>query len=145
MMNLIVGDDMARPEKTIDWELVDRLLESQCTAKEIAGTLGIHEDTLYLRVKDKYRMNYTDYSAKMSSKGLGLLRASQLKKALSGNPQMLQWLGKQYLKQSESPSDATVTDVINNQYNELMDQLRALQSPALNNADISFNTESRSE
>ena len=134
---------MARPERTIDWEQVDRMLEAQCTAKEIAGTLGMHVETLYDRVKSKYGINYTDYSEKLSSRGLFLLRAAQFKKALSGNPQILTWLGKQYLKQSETPADASVSEIINSQYEDLMYQLKSLQSER-NIADSSIRSEQKS-
>lgn len=123
-----VEEKEMRPRKPIDWKVVDHMLEAQCSALEIAGHFGMTDETLYDRVKAEYGMSYTNYSAKFSSKGLALLRMSQFQKAVKGNAQMQVWLGKQYLKQSESPTDNNVTEDINTQYNELMTQLKSLQS-----------------
>lgn len=144
-MNFLTrSNQVARPEKTIDWDLVDRLLEAQCSAREIAGNLGIHEDTLYNRTKEKYKMNYSDYSAKVSSRGVSLLKVAQFKKALSGNPNMLIWLGKIILKQKEQTNDTDVSESISTQYSELMSQLKSLQSSDSKIEDNSINNERKS-
>src|SRR6185369_11738917 len=97
-------DRTGRPKKDIDWEVFNNLLQSQCTAKEIAGYFDIHENTLYIRVQEQFGKTYTEYSASQQSKGHSLLRAAQFKKAMAGNPQMQVWLGKQYLKQKDTNS-----------------------------------------
>lgn len=94
---------MARPEKPINWDQVDRFLEAGCTQKQICSAIGISEDTLQRRFKDKYGVAYTVYAVEKAQYGESLLLAAQMKKALSGNTQMLTWLGKVRLGQREPP------------------------------------------
>lgn len=96
---------MGRPEKPIDWDLVDQLLMSGCKGTEIASHFGIHQETLYDRVVKEYGMTYTDYSYSLQQKGESLLRHEQFCKALGikkdGDNTMLIWLGKNRLGQRE--------------------------------------------
>jgi len=111
-VDILVETKFGRKQKPIDWELVDRLLESQCTGKEIAGHFNMHEQTFYDRVKEHTGTTFTLYASTQLSKGLSLLRAAQFKKAMAGNPQMQVWLGKQYLQQKDGTSiELTQQDV----------------------------------
>jgi hypothetical protein len=96
------GNPTGRPQKEIDWNHVDFLLCAHCSGTEIADCLDMHYQTFYDRVKEKFGLTFTEFAAKKHSKGKGLLRGAQLKKALSGNPQMLVWMGKQLLKQKDT-------------------------------------------
>jgi hypothetical protein len=95
---------MARPEKPINWELVDKFLESGCTQKQIANSIGVDVNTLHDRFIKQYGCSYTDYSDRKCQYGEALLLAAQMKKALAGNTQMLIWLGKVRLGQREPES-----------------------------------------
>lgn len=94
-----------RPEKPIDWKIVDQLLLAGCTGTEIAANFDIHADTLYNRIQEKYGMTFTAFSAERRQKGESILRAKQYEKALEKDNTMLIWLGKQRLNQKE-PSAA---------------------------------------
>lgn len=92
---------MTRPEKEIPWDKVELYLMSGASQKKIADSLGIHQDTLRDRVKEKYGVDYSTYSTSKSQTGELLLEAAQMQKALKGNTQMQIWLGKVKLGQRE--------------------------------------------
>ena len=92
---------MARPKKPIDFNLVDKLLMIQCTGEEIAACLNIDYDTLEARVKQLFKMSFSDYSVLKRAGGKASLRRMQWKKAESGDSTMLIFLGKNYLNQSD--------------------------------------------
>lgn len=92
---------MSRPEKEIDWKLVDSLLIAGCFGTEIAPHFDMHVKTFYSRVEDKFGVTFTEYSAEKKFKGESLLRKVQYDKAIKGDNTMLIWLGKNRLKQRE--------------------------------------------
>jgi|SRR5579864_2193260 len=92
---------MARPEKNIDWKVVDHLLMAGCKGTEIAANFDMHPDTFYIKVEEQYKMGFSAYSQEKRSKGDSLLRAKQFEKALEKDNTMLIWLGKQRLDQRE--------------------------------------------
>lgn len=100
-------EDMTRPESDVDWKRVDELLESACSGREIAGRLGMHEDTLYRRTLQKFNVGFAAYSQQKRASGDALLREAQFKKAIAGDNSMLIWLGKIRLGQYEQ--DPAVT------------------------------------
>ena len=90
-----------RPKIDIDLEDVVELASEGCSAKEIAAALGFNRATLFGRedVKEAY------------DKGREILgvniRHWQIQAAKSGNVQMLIWLGKNYLDQSDTKKEET--------------------------------------
>lgn len=89
------GDDMGRPKKDIDYNLIEKLASIQCTQEEISEIIGVSTRTLqrdseFCRI---YKKGIE--SGKMS------LRRLQWKRAEEGNSTMLVWLGKQYLGQKD--------------------------------------------
>lgn len=92
---------MSRPPIEIDWKKVDQYLQAQCNGTGIAGLLGIHPDTLYMKCEEKFKMGFSQYSAQKKSEGKELLRAKQFNVAMGGDKTMLVWLGKQYLDQRD--------------------------------------------
>ena len=92
---------MSRTQKEIDWDKVNLYLKAGASQKKIAESLGIDRDTLRDRVKEKYGEDYSAYSASLHSMGELLIEVTQFQKALSGNIQMLLWLGKIRLGQKE--------------------------------------------
>jgi len=135
---------MPRPEKPINWKRVDELLIAGCYGTEIAGHFDMHPQTFYLRVEDKYKMSFTEYSSEKRCTGDSLIREKQFKKALEGDNVMLVWLGKNRLKQKESPEESTITEQTKEQFNAIMAQLSDLQSSALKRADSNINNEQKS-
>lgn len=105
---------IGRPKADIDWERVDDLLISGCSGTEIAAFFGINPHTLYDRCFSDNGIMFSDYSHEKHSKGDSLLRDMQFKKALGihkeGDNTMLVWLGKNRLKQRDTPEDAAQKD-----------------------------------
>jgi hypothetical protein len=120
-----------RPQKPIDWELLDNLLEAGCSAAEIAPHFHMTDETLCKRVHEHYGMSWTLYSAEKCSKGDSILRAAQYHKAIGntdkGDNTMMVWLGKNRLKQRDTPVDNTVTQVQVDISKAIMDQLTKAQ------------------
>jgi len=95
---------------TIDWEFVDKKLANFWEGTEIASALGINKETLYDRVKKKFKIDFSDYKAQKRAKGESVLREIQLKTAMDGNVTMQIWLGKQYLGQADK-SEVKQSDI----------------------------------
>ena len=89
--------ERGRPEKPIDWELVDKLIIAQNNGAEIAGHFDLHPDTFYTRVKEKYGVIFTVYAGTLYSKGKSNLRTRQYQKAMEGCVPLLIKLGEIYL------------------------------------------------
>lgn len=92
---LIIGRGKNR--KVVPPDEVFYLASLGCTMREIATWFGVTESTL------KY--NFNDYIEKAFENTKQKLRQAQLKAALSGNVTMLIFLGKNYLGQSDSPTN----------------------------------------
>ncbi len=119
---------MSRPEKPINWEVVENLLVAGCLGTEIAAQFDMHPNTFYDRVEKQYNLSFTDYSSEKKCKGNSLIRAKQFEKAVKkGDNTMLIWLGKNRLGQKE-----TQETVIPNQANldithELLEENKKLR------------------
>lgn len=84
---------MGRPRKSIDPEAVKRLAANGNTVMEIAAELDCSHDTLQRR--------FASAIEKGRSRMKASLRRKQFEIAMTGNPTMLIWLGKQELGQSD--------------------------------------------
>lgn len=92
-----------RPKKAIDWDFVEEGLIAGSSGNRIALALGIHRDTLYDAVRDKYGVSFSEYSLKSQSKGEVLLEMAQFDEAVNKRDRgMLIWLGKQRLGQRDN-------------------------------------------
>ena len=101
-----------RPMVTIDWKIVDSLLEADCEGTEIAGYLGINEHTLYQRCLKDNKLRFSDYLREKKAKGNSLLKAKLYESAVKDkNTSMQIWLSKQRLgyrdKQEITGKDGT--------------------------------------
>lgn len=95
---------LGRPKgsrKKINYRVLNRLCEIQCTGEECAAVLGIDYDTLNNTLKKEQGKGFKEYFAEKSAKGRRSLRRKQWSVAMSGDKTMLIWLGKQYLNQAE--------------------------------------------
>lgn len=92
-----------RTEKPIDWDKVDELLMAGCPAKEIAPHFNLTRERFCERFQAHHGTDFSIYSTEIYSKGHSLLRYKQYKKAIEGNTQMMVWLGKNNLKQVDTP------------------------------------------
>tara|TARA_Y100001963_G_scaffold84253_1_gene116820 strand:- start:1051 stop:1362 length:312 start_codon:yes stop_codon:yes gene_type:complete len=89
---------MARPKKyNIDTKKVEQLASFGCTNIEIASFFGCTESLI--------RKSYSEFITKGREKGKIRLRQLQWNTAEKGNVQMLIWLGKQVLGQTDVPQD----------------------------------------
>lgn len=128
------GRKTGRPEKPINWELVDRMIEAQCTGVEIAGACGMHWDTFFTRFRKHHGISFTDYSTQKAQSGLGIIKLAQYQKAINnsakGNVQMLIYLGKVLLGQKE-PSDDIKEEVIllKEQLRKFHEEINAQRNP----------------
>jgi len=95
---------MGRPQKPIDWNLVNTLLQAGCTGTEIAANFHIHCDTFYRRVQEEFGVSFTIYAGEYEEKGKSKIRLAQFEKALEKDNSMLIWVGKQRLGQREPDS-----------------------------------------
>ncbi len=92
---------MGNFKKEINWQTVEMYIKSGCSQVKIAQSLFIDEDTLRARVKEKYGMEYSAFSASLRSEGDMLIEAKQMEKAMKGYWPALLWLGKVRLGQKE--------------------------------------------
>lgn len=92
---------MPRKKIDINWDLVEKRMEAGCNGVEIAATLRIDSDTFYNRFREKYGKRFQDSSADFYKAGDANLKSVQYSKALSGNMQMLIFLGKERLGQGK--------------------------------------------
>jgi len=98
---------MSRPRKelediTIDgWQLLDSLIMWSAHSEYIAEELGISEDTLSKRIKERHGITFTEYRNKKKEKMRINLGRKQYEVAMQGNVSMLIWLGKNELGQSD--------------------------------------------
>ena len=93
---------MGRPKKPFDPKQFEQLCNIFCTKKEIAAIFSICEDTLDTRVREHFDSTFSVVYDEFSVGGIMSLRRVQMKRAIQdGNVQMLIWLGKNKLKQSD--------------------------------------------
>ena len=101
---VIEGVVVGRDKTVIPPEEVYKLANIGCKDTEIADWFGIDGNTL--------RYNF---SVELTKGRLALnmsLRRAQIQTALSGNPTLLIWLGKQYLGQSDAPIDVDANQIL---------------------------------
>ena len=94
---------MARPRKVINQKQFESLCAIQCTQEEICNVLDVSEKTLISWCNEVYGESFSKVFRQKRDLGKTSLRRNQWKLAENGNSTMQIWLGKQILKQSESP------------------------------------------
>lgn len=100
-----------RPRKPIDIEELKRLCAIQCTAAEMASVLDCSVDHIENVIKDKYGIGFSEFFAQHRGTGQVSLRRRQYMTAMDGNVQMLIWLGKNWLKQTDKQEVTHTGDV----------------------------------
>ena len=107
---------------TVDPAMVQAWAQADCSASEMAGMLGVSADWF-----DDYRRDHPEIDKAMligRASTRYALRNAQMREALAGNVQMLIWLGKQMLGQSDKvqmKSESTVSVVLDDAMRELRD------------------------
>jgi IS30 family transposase len=93
---------MTQKELTLEeWEKVDKFLMCHCSVTQAARAIGISDDTLRRRIKEKFDILPKDYKKLKASEGKSNLKVKQYEMAMEGDKAMAIWLGKQWLKQSD--------------------------------------------
>lgn len=90
-----------RPQKIIDQEQFEKLCGLQCTLDEFCCYFDCDDKTLEKWCKTTYKMNFSEIFKIKKGKGKISLRRKQFEVALSGNPTMLIWLGRNMLGQTD--------------------------------------------
>jgi hypothetical protein len=89
---------MARPQKEINWDVVDKLIEAGCSAREIAAKFHVNRDTFYNRFKDHHKCCFQDYHDKTAEAGLAdirsMLQAKAINNSAPGNTTLLIFLAR---------------------------------------------------
>lgn len=88
-----------RPKIEFDLAQVERLASLGCTDEEIAAWFSCSVDTITRRKKED--QDFAEALERGAAGGKTSLRRAQFVKALAGNTEMLKWLGKNILGQSE--------------------------------------------
>lgn len=100
---------MSRAEK-IDWDFVKKRLMAGCSPKEIATELGYYNTGVFKRSEKELGIPFSELHRQYYVKGDNVLRQSQYNKAVSGDAQMMIFLGKNRLKQSEKEEQKVLID-----------------------------------
>ena len=87
--------------KQIDFDLLIRLCQIQCTQNEIEAVMGIDIDTISARCKDKYGLKYSDFYKQNRQGGKASLRRQIWKRVEDGSDTMIIWATKNYLGMSD--------------------------------------------
>lgn len=89
------GVVIGRNKVVVDPDEVYKLATYHCSIKDISNFFGVPRDTIQYNFGDLIIKGYE--TTKQS------LRMKQIEVAMSGNPTMLIWLGKQMLGQADTP------------------------------------------
>lgn len=92
---------MSRPPKPINWDIVEKRIEAGNSAKTIAKAFNIDITNFYDRFLKEFGVNFTHYANQVPEMRDNNIEYTQYMKALSGNVQMLIWLGKVWCGQKE--------------------------------------------
>lgn len=133
---------MARPEKPVDWNILDKLIEAQCPVEEIAGIFHMGTSTLRKKVVEKFEISFEHYSKDLYCKGRANLRLKQYQKAMEGNISMLLRLGDVYLGQTRV-NEINVNESTEEKLDILISEIQEIRSEnnSLNKAESSNNND----
>lgn len=80
-----------------EWEEFEKLCGFHCTLIEIASFWNCSDDTIEIRVKEKYGETFSEVFKRKSGSGKISLRRQMFAAASNGNVTMMIWLSKQHL------------------------------------------------
>jgi len=98
------------PKKDFDFNVLDVLCASQCTAEEISAYMKVSVDTIGRRIQEKFGYGFAEYFKQKRGAGFASLRSSQFKLAKT-NATMAIWLGKNYLGQKDVPDEGEAVPI----------------------------------
>lgn len=134
-----------RPSAVIDWNKVEQMIILGANGVQVAASLGIHPDTLYLRCQSDLNTVFSVYYHEKREKGNLQLHATQFEVAVkTKNPSMLIWLGKQRLGQKDKDEESVTNPELFKQFEAFMKMMHIAQSGSKSSLNIE-STESKSE
>ena len=92
---------VGRPEKEMDWKLLDSVLQYGASLIDCAELLEMSEDSIQRKIKEKSGVTFSEYREAKKSKIRMKLRQKQFEMAMNGNVALLIWLGKNELGQKD--------------------------------------------
>lgn len=113
-----------RNAKPIDWEVVDLMLQAGCKGVQIAPMFNLGPEGFYQRFYNHYGLHFSDAQRQRRDQGDGRLLTKQFTEALKGDKQLLIWLGKNRLRQSDNPQDEKEFD---GKLKELLETLKTMR------------------
>lgn len=108
-----------RPSKSVKLSQIRALASIGCTQQEMAAILGLNRDTFTVLKKNNPIVKEIVMQGK--AEGKGSLRRKQHEVAMRGDTQMLKWLGKNRLGQSERILSHTETSQGDSLYKMMKD------------------------
>lgn len=119
-----------RPKKQIDKEQFEKLCSLQCTLEEFCCYFDCNMDTLENWCKKTYLKNFSEVFKVKRGGGKVSLRRKQFEVAMSGNPTMLIWLGRNMLDQSENNEKISLSvdvkdDALSKSLKEFAEELKS--------------------
>lgn len=106
-----------RPRKNIDKAEFEKLCALQCTLEEICGFFDCNENTVNAFCKRTYKKTFSEVFRLKRGTGKISLRRRQWKLAET-SASMAIWLGKQYLGQTDNPSENADIEDTDNYFGE---------------------------
>lgn len=99
------------PIKNIDFEQLENLCVLHCTSEEISGHFKISEDTLHTRIRENYQLSFSDFFKRFSAKGkISLRRKIYIEAMTKGNPRMMEFVAKHWLKMYDKVTISNVSE-----------------------------------
>lgn len=133
---------VTKPRREIDLVALEKLGTFWCTLDEVAAFFDVGTSTIDERLTesitydfDGKQLTFREIFEYGKGKGLASLRRTQMEKALTGNPTMLIWLGKQLLGQRDNleltghnAGPIATTDDAASSRQQVMDRIRRVSS-----------------
>lgn len=94
-----------------DFVQLEKLASIHCTRAEAAHIIGVDDETLQTKIKEKYGVGWSEFFEAFSSNGKVSLRRLQYIQAEKGNVPMLIWLGKNILGQKEQTEGSLTLEI----------------------------------
>ena len=92
---------VGRPEKEMDWRLLDSILQYGASLIDCSELLEMSEDSIQRKIKEESGQTFSEYRESKKSKIRMKLRQKQYEMAMNGNVALLIWLGKNELGQKD--------------------------------------------
>jgi hypothetical protein len=107
---MIKKKKIGRPEKELDWKLLDSILQYGAKCVDCADICEVSEDTIQRKIRQDFGMTFMEYREKKMSKTRIKLLQKQVSMALDGCVPLLIWLGKNMLGQSDKTESIDLSE-----------------------------------